>query len=55
MPRRDAAADQALFNAIRTHVKPGLPVVELDCTVNDPAFAAACAQALLAQLKPAAN
>ena len=54
-PFYDAAADQALFDAIRTHVKPGLPVVELDCTVNDPSFAAACAQALLAQLKPAAN
>jgi uncharacterized protein (UPF0261 family) len=50
-PFHDAAADAALFNAIRTNVKPGVPVKALDCAINDPAFAAACAQALLAQLK----
>lgn len=50
-PFHDAAADAALFNAIRANVKPGVPVKELDCAINDPAFAAACAQALLAQLK----
>lgn len=49
-PFHDPAADKALFDAIRSHVKPGVPVVELDCTVNDPAFAAACARALLESL-----
>ncbi|HEX2749514.1 MAG TPA: Tm-1-like ATP-binding domain-containing protein, partial [Verrucomicrobiales bacterium] len=50
-PFHDPAADAALFNAIRTHLKPGIPVKELDCAINDPAFAAACAETLLAQLK----
>jgi uncharacterized protein (UPF0261 family) len=50
-PFHDAAADAALFEAIRANVKPGVPVKELDCAINDPAFSAACAQALLAQLK----
>lgn len=43
----DAAADAALFEAIRTHLKPGVPLVEMDCEINDPAFAKACAEALL--------
>jgi uncharacterized protein (UPF0261 family) len=47
----DPAADKALFDGIRANVKPGVPVKELDCAINDPAFAAACAEALLAQLK----
>jgi len=50
-PFYDPAADKALFDAIRTNVRPGVPVMELDCAVNDPAFAAACAQALLGQMK----
>lgn len=43
----DAAADAALFDAIRTHLKPGVPLIEMDCEINDPVFAAACAEALL--------
>ena len=43
----DAAADAALFEAIRTHLKLGVPLVEMDCEINDPAFATACAEALL--------
>ena len=43
----DAAADAALFAAIRQHLKPGIPLMEMDCEINDPAFASACAQALL--------
>jgi uncharacterized protein (UPF0261 family) len=50
-PFHDAAADAALFNAIRTNLKPGVPLKELDCAINDPVFAAACAETLLAQLK----
>lgn len=41
------ASDQALFEAVRQHARPGLPVLELDATINDPAFAAAAAEALL--------
>jgi uncharacterized protein (UPF0261 family) len=50
-PFHDPAADKALFGAIRSNVNPGVPVKELDCAINDPAFAAACAEALLVQLK----
>jgi len=50
-PFHDAAADAALFAAIRQHLRPGIPLVELDCEINAPEFAAACAQALLGSLK----
>lgn len=46
-PFHDPAADQALFDAIKAHLKPGVPLVELDCAINDPEFAAACAGELL--------
>jgi uncharacterized protein (UPF0261 family) len=49
-PFYDQEADQALFHAIRSHLKPGIPLLELDCTINDPAFAAAAVQALLPHL-----
>ena len=52
----DPAADTALFHALKTHLRPDLEILELDCAINDPAFAAACAQSLLrniAQAKPA--
>lgn len=32
-------ADRAVFDAIRKNVKPGIEVVELDCNINDDAFA----------------
>ena len=34
---------------------PPLPVVELDATINDPAFATACARELLANIARAAD
>jgi uncharacterized protein (UPF0261 family) len=40
-------ADAALFHAIRTHLRSGIDVHELDCTINDPVFAAAMATRLL--------
>ena len=43
----DAAADDALFSAIRRGLSPGIPLVELDCAINDPAFADACVERLL--------
>lgn len=46
-PFHDAEADAALFNAIRSHLKPGIPLVEMDCEINAPEFAQACADALL--------
>ena len=50
-PFHSPAADQALFDAIRTHLRPGVPLRALDLAINDPAFARACAEALLAHLK----
>ena len=49
-PFHDPAADAALFNAIRQHLRPGIPLVELDVTINDPLYAAACVNALLPHL-----
>jgi len=46
----DAAADAALFSSIKSCLKPGIPLVEMDCKINDPAFAEACARTLLASL-----
>ena len=43
-------ADAALFGAIRAHLKPGIPLVEIDCEINAPEFAEACARALLGHL-----
>lgn len=49
-PFHDAAADEALFAAIKAHLKPGVPIVDMECEINDPAFAEACANALLRHL-----
>jgi uncharacterized protein (UPF0261 family) len=51
-PFHDDAADAALFGAIKSHLRADIPVVEVDAAINDPAFAAACAERLLAQLAP---
>jgi uncharacterized protein (UPF0261 family) len=40
-------ADAALFQSVRNWVAPGVDVTELDLHINDPAFAAACAEKLL--------
>lgn len=44
-PFHDAAADEALFAAIRENSRQ--PVAEFDLEINDPAFAKACAERLL--------
>ena len=43
----DPSADEALFCAIKSHLKPEVSVIEMDCAINDPEFAAACAGELL--------
>lgn len=43
----DPAADEALFAAIKKHLKASVPLVEMNCRVNDAEFARACADALL--------
>ena len=47
-PFHDPAADDALFSAIRKWLSPGIPLVEVDCAINDPPFAEACVESLLA-------
>ena len=54
-PFHDPAADAALFGAIKEHLRTDVPVIDLDAAINDPAFAQACAETLLAALaQPAA-
>lgn len=43
-------ADQALFDALRAGLRPDIPVHALDVTINDPLFAEALADGLLAML-----
>jgi uncharacterized protein (UPF0261 family) len=47
-PFHDPAADDALFSAIRKWLSPAIPLVELDGAINDPAFAEACVERLMA-------
>ena len=49
-PFYDPKADEALFDSLKAHLNEGVPVVELDCEINDPVFAKACAEALLSHL-----
>ena len=49
-PFHDATADAALFGSLQQHLRKDIPVVKLDAEINDPAFARACAEALLTQL-----
>ena len=43
----DPAADKALFENLKRHVRKDIPVIEMDCAINDPKFAEACARTLL--------
>ena len=43
-------ADAALFSAIKKTLRPDIPLIEVDAAINDPAFADACANALLAAI-----
>ncbi|MCY3866826.1 MAG: Tm-1-like ATP-binding domain-containing protein [Chloroflexi bacterium] len=43
----DPPADAACFDAIKRGLRPDIPVIELDCNINDPSFAQAAADTLL--------
>ena len=47
----DPSADQALFAALKKSLRRDIPVIEMDCTINDPKFAEACAQTLLSLMR----
>lgn len=49
-PFHSPAADEALFTALRRHLRPEIPVIESPTAINDPAFARLCAETLLAFL-----
>jgi len=49
-PFHDPEADCALFDGMRSSLRADIPVIEMDCEINDPAFARACAGALLENL-----
>src|SRR5262249_33356871 len=46
-PFHDPAADRALFGELKANLRPGIEVIDLDCEINEPRFAEACANALL--------
>jgi uncharacterized protein (UPF0261 family) len=46
----DPQADQACYDAIKNNLRPGIPVIEMDNNINDPAFADTCAELLLEML-----
>jgi uncharacterized protein (UPF0261 family) len=47
----DPQADRACFEAIKSNLKPGVPVFELDLNINDPEFARSVAENLLGMLE----
>jgi len=54
-PFHDPAADEALFGALVEHLDPRITVQSFELEINDPAFARACAQALLENLRAGAS
>ena len=54
-PFHDPAADHALFDALRSELKPPVELVEVDAHVNDPAFAEVIAGRLLGLLNRAGS
>ena len=40
-------ADEALFASLKSNLRPDIPLIELECNINDPVFAECCAQTLL--------
>ncbi len=49
-PFHDPEADAALFSAIKANLSDSVELIEVDAEINDPAFAKACAEALLRNL-----
>lgn len=47
----DPAADRACYEAIRAHLKPSVPVEEIDANINDEAFAQRAADLLLGMIR----
>jgi uncharacterized protein (UPF0261 family) len=43
----DRAADQAFVDALKQDLRPGIPVVEFDANINDPAFSTKAVEMML--------
>jgi uncharacterized protein (UPF0261 family) len=43
----DPEADKSLFAALKSNLRPGIEVIEVDCAINDPEFGERCARTLL--------
>jgi uncharacterized protein (UPF0261 family) len=54
-PFHDSEADRALFGSMKSRLRPGIMIREVDSTINDPAFARACAESLLENIRAAAD
>ena len=54
-PFHDAAADVALFEALKKNLRRDIHVSELDCNINDAPFAEACVEALLKNIRSCAR
>ena len=52
-PFCDRAADQAMFDAIKQHLRPGIPFVEVDRNINDPEFAAKAVELIIQLIQQA--
>jgi len=50
----DPAADKALFESLKADLRGDIEVIEMDCEINDPTFAEACAKTLLKNIAKAA-
>jgi len=47
----DPPANAACFDAIKSGLRPDIPVIELDCNINDPPFAEAAADTLVSLMR----
>src|SRR5206468_2740414 len=50
-PFHDSEADAALFSSLKDRLRKDISVIEIDCAINDPPFAEACARELLNAMK----
>lgn len=54
-PFCDREADGALFDALKSHLRQGIPVVELDYNINDPQFSERAVEMMLDLIRQAAS
>ena len=47
----DRVADHAMFEALKTNLRPDIPVMEVDANINDPVFAGAAVDTMLGWLR----